>query len=90
MNIIRFKRPKRWRLLRTYTRVAEKQYSCLTEECPEPICEGDQYEAEVWVTEHGIWVKRWHVMCPMDPDDEREYRRRLADDTGTNPQKLAA
>jgi len=71
----KFKKP-RWRRLRTYERIAREQHDCSS--CFEPIKPGDIYTGEVWLwetrdygTRNKLEVRKCHLECPEDPDEER-------------------
>jgi hypothetical protein len=59
------------RLLRSYEHQAHKYHSC--NNCELPICPGEFYQGEVYVTEnHRIITRKYHDLpgCPEDPMDE--------------------
>lgn len=62
------KKRKVARCLRSYQRIADKNYSC--SRCIVPIFAGDPYIGEVWVYGKYLWIKRFHDYCPVDPEEE--------------------
>jgi len=68
---MRVRRSDFLRRLRSYERVAEKEYrSCY--KCELSIFPGDRYTAEVFVQFRKIWITRCHIGCPIDPEHGRE------------------
>jgi hypothetical protein len=80
--VLFYRRP---RLLRTYRRIAQKDYHCC--ECEYPIFSGKPYLGEVWLIHNTIDEKRCHTMCPEDPNDDR-YRQE--DEEVTELERLSA
>ena len=58
--------------LRFYQRIAHKQYTC--KDCEIPIFPGDYYGANVCVYGKKLWIERFHIGCPVNPNDDRENR----------------
>ncbi len=66
------KKPRRFRTLRTFQRVAYKDYIC--DHCHYPISPGELYEGSVTATTYHIVTYRKHIetRCPVDPFEEGE------------------
>ena len=68
------------RCIRTYHRIANKDYTCHRNFCDLPIFAGDPYWGEVWVCKKKLWIIRYHDHCPEDPDERERIRKEIGED----------
>ena len=65
--------------LGAYTAKAKREYFC--DNCFHYIRSGQSYTREVWAMGEYLWVHRYHVDCPYDPDEDyNEYLRLKAEE----------
>ena len=66
------------RCLRSYHRTAQIDHGpCIF--CEIPIFAGDYYGANVWVSGKNLWVEKFHIGCPIDPEEDEKERKRKKD-----------
>lgn len=76
-NVVRFKKPERVRCIRSYRRTADNDYWC--SRCESRIYAGDDYEGFVMTMGRKLWIKRTHVGCDEDPEDDPDVKRQEAE-----------
>jgi len=72
LRIAGYPKPKFWRCLRSYCRIAHIEHNCC--KCNIPIYPGMEYEARVMVWGNTLKVMKSHSYCPVDPDEEVRLR----------------
>lgn len=73
LSIFGCKKTKCWRCLRYYEGVAQQYYACYR--CDIPIFPGDRYGANVMVYGDYLRVERFHLGCPVDPNDDQKIKK---------------
>jgi hypothetical protein len=68
---------KNRRCLRSYQRIAHKDHGPC-EICELPIFCGDPYGANIFVYGKNLWVEKFHIGCPIDPDEDKIERKRVS------------
>lgn len=72
-----------WRFVRSFRRMAQVDHECWRCECSNSfhqqmlsrIFAGDEYDAEVYVSQVGWEIRRYHQTCPWDPCEDEEFDR---------------
>lgn len=73
--------PPEWRFVRSFERIAQWDYECWEcehsnswhQEALSRIFAGDRYRAEVYVSDRGWEIRRFHDMCPYNPFEDDDY-----------------